>query len=97
MDKDKVVYLKHDKVKDRDDCIVILAIPLDYLCFITPPARWAWRSYKFTACFFFGCRKLGYRSWVIPLYNEPHGFKLNYLRGASSDSINRKRMKRVDI
>ena len=37
---------------------------------ITPSVRRAWRSYKFAAfCFFpfFGCRKLGYRSWVIPL------------------------------
>ena len=60
MDKDKVVYLKHDKVKDRDDCIVILTIPLDYLCFITPPARTTWRSYKFTAfCFFFWVSKVG--------------------------------------
>ena len=37
-------------------------------CFFTPSARRAWRSYKFAGfCFFFGCRKLGYRSWVIPL------------------------------
>ena len=36
--------------------------------FITPPARRAWRSYKFGGfCFFLGCRKLGYRSWVILL------------------------------
>ena len=37
---------------------------------ITPPARSAWRSYKFASlrllcCF--RCHKLGYRSWVIPL------------------------------
>ena len=47
--------------------------------FITPPARRAWRSYKFAAFCFFGCQKLDYRSWVIPLYillSEPchHGF-----------------------
>ena len=40
---------------------------------ITPPARRAWRSYKFASLsfsvflFFFRCSKLGYRSWVIPL------------------------------
>ena len=42
---------------------------------ITPPARRAWRSYKFASLdfsgFFFGvrsnCQKLGCRSWVIPL------------------------------
>ena len=55
---------------------------------ITPPARRAWRSYKFAALclFFFGCRKLGYRSWVIPLYSIPIAiwayvnttFKLNF-------------------
>ena len=37
---------------------------------ITPPARRAWRSYKFASLdfsvfFFFPCRKLGCRSWAI--------------------------------
>ena len=35
--------------------------------FITPPAPRAWRSLKFASNFFFQCRKLGYRLWVIPL------------------------------
>ena len=43
-----------------------------FLPFITPPARRAWRSYKFASLsfsvfIFFRCSKLGYRSWVIPL------------------------------
>ena len=40
------------------------------VAFITPPARRAWRSYKFASLSFSGffrCHKLGYRSWVIPL------------------------------
>ena len=45
---------------------------LYYYHFITPPARRAWRSYKFASLdfpvfFFFRCRKLGCRSWAIPL------------------------------
>ena len=36
--------------------------------FITPPARRAWRSFKFAPfLFFFRCRKSSHRSWVIPL------------------------------
>ena len=35
---------------------------------ITPPARRAWRSYKFAPfLFFFPCRKSAHRSWVTPL------------------------------
>ena len=35
---------------------------------VTPPARRAWRSYKFAPfLFFFPCRKSADRSWVIPL------------------------------
>ena len=35
---------------------------------ITPPARRARRSFKFAPfLFFYQCRKLSYRSWVIPL------------------------------
>ena len=35
---------------------------------ITPPARRAWRSFKFAPfLFFFRCRKSCHRSWVIPL------------------------------
>ena len=34
----------------------------------TPPARRAWRSYKFAPfLFFFPCRKSAHRSWVTPL------------------------------
>ena len=36
--------------------------------FITPPARRAWRSYKFAPfLFFLPCRKSAHRSWVTPL------------------------------
>ena len=48
----------------------ILTILCVKLTLITPPARRAWRSYKFGGfgfLFFLGCRKLFYRSWVIPL------------------------------
>ena len=35
---------------------------------ITPPARRAWRCYKFAPfLFFFPCRKSAHRSWVTPL------------------------------
>ena len=53
-----------------DSCGAIFRV-----CFLvfTPPARRAWRSYKFASlrlaqflCFF-RCYKLGYRSWVMPL------------------------------
>ena len=52
---------------------LLLALVLDQIL-ITPSARRAWRSYKFALLsffcvfiIFFRCRKLGYRSWVIPL------------------------------
>ena len=36
--------------------------------FVTQPARRTWRSINSPRfCFFCQCRKLGYRSWVIPL------------------------------
>ena len=43
---------------------------------VTPPARRTWRSYKFASLdfsvfFFFPCRKLGCRSWAIPLCSIP--------------------------
>ena len=45
MGKDKVAYLKHHKVKDRADYIVILLIPLDFLHFISvalEAGKWIW-------------------------------------------------------
>ena len=42
------------------------------LALITPPVRRAWRSFKFAPfLFIFPCRKLGYRSWMIPLCSTP--------------------------
>ena len=49
---------------------------------ITPPARRAWRSFKFAPfLFFFRCQKSAQRSWVIPLNIAVLSptFKVNFL------------------
>ena len=56
--------------KQREWRVNITIYSLTHNFLITPPARRAWRSYKFAPflfCFFFPCRKSAHRSWVTPL------------------------------